>query len=1144
MRENRIHKKKVFKLKKNVSLLVLAVACFIGTFVFAFAATEATYTATVDKSEVKRGDILTITVTSSNMTEDARALASQINFDSNAFEYYDGSIEKTNIPNRNITSNLTYEEEKNPSAVFYTYGLTNTDNPKDFINYNGVLYTLTFNVKPNAKGGEYKFVLSNGKYDDKNKNAHEVKTNTLSVKVNVPVNLDSVKLKQTDYSINVGDTGKIDVLYDDTTDSANISYESQNKNVVTVDNNGNITPVKAGSTSIIVTAFGKKLTANVTVTNHAKSIKLSDSKVTLKKGDKLDLSTTVDPEDADDGSVTWTTSNNKVATVVDGKVTAVGGGNAIITATTKGGLNATCSVNVGVPITGINITPSDDFTLTKGDVESKDLSAVITPSDATGDKTITWSSSKESVAKVDNNGVVTLVGKGDAVITASVGNGSSKKEASVKVSVLVPITSFTSDKKSISLYPGESSTINTTIVPDEKTTSDDTNITWATSDDKVATVVNGKVNAISPGSATITANLKNGKKISISVKVLKAISGITLSESDDLKLNRGSSKKLTVTYNPSDADQSKDVNYSSSDGSIVSVSEDGTLHAKAIGSATITASLKANSDIIATRKVTVVANLENIEITNLDKNNNVDLKKGDSFTPNVKYTPNDTTDSKDIKWFSNNTDVATVDANGKVIAKAGGNATITGTNAKKTIKYTVSVIVPIDKVTIDSSDLKDLHKGDTYKIKAVVGPDDNTEDDKTVKYESSNSSVVTVNKDGVVTAKAGGTAVITAKAGKNEVEASVTINVVVPITNFSLNKSKTEINRKSSETLNAIINPDDTTEDKSVSWTSSNPDVATVDANGKVTAKAEGIATITAKLNNGMTASCEVTVKLVYIDNISASNFIITIGDSRSISDLITISPSNATEVQGMTYKSSNDSIATVDANGNVKGISEGKAKIIITTLNGKTAISEVTVKNALNAKLATSQDKILEYISKGNNSFEGKVNVKDVKYVDLSVAFNNDITSSDKNLIEAKAGSKNIIAKYLNIELLLKDKNNDILGNVTELSNRISITVDVPEDVKKAGRKFSIIRIHDGVADVLTDTDDSDDTITFETDKFSTYAIAYENDEVNSNSGISSLNNSVSNPNTSNNVFQYIIMLLASLGVVTGGIYALKKAK
>ena len=169
--------------------------------------------------------------------------------------------------------------------------------------------------------------------------------------------------------------------------------------------------------------------------------------------------------------------------------------------------------------------------------------------------------------------------------------------------------------------------------------------------------------------------------------------------------------------------------------------------------------------------------------------------------------------------------------------------------------------VDVEKVSLNKS-ATTLTEGESETLTATITPS-NATGDKTVKWSSSNEAVATVDSNGKVTAKKAGTAVITATSSNGKT-AGCTVTVKqkeIAITGISLNKSTTSLTEGESETLTATITPSNATGDKTVKWSSSNEAVATVDSNGKVTAKKAGTAVITATSSNGKTASCTVTVK-------------------------------------------------------------------------------------------------------------------------------------------------------------------------------------------------------------------------------------------------------------------------------------------
>lgn len=240
------------------------------------------------------------------------------------------------------------------------------------------------------------------------------------------------------------------------------------------------------------------------------------------------------------------------------------------------------------------------------------------------------------------------------------------------------------------------------------------------------------------------------------------------------------------------------------------------------------------------------------------------LEVGESYTLVVTVSPNNATD-KSITWSSTNSSVATV-SGGKVTAKSEGATTITATahNGKSvscivTVNEPVPEVIEVTSVSLNKTSLT-LEIGESETLTATVLPSNAT--DKSVTWTSSAQTVVTV-EDGKVTTIESGTATITATTSNGKT-ASCIITVIEPapevieVTSVSLNKTSLTLEISESETITATVLPNNAT-DKSVTWTSSDQSVAIV-ANGKVTAVGSGIATITATVSNGKTATCRITV--------------------------------------------------------------------------------------------------------------------------------------------------------------------------------------------------------------------------------------------------------------------------------------------
>ena len=166
------------------------------------------------------------------------------------------------------------------------------------------------------------------------------------------------------------------------------------------------------------------------------------------------------------------------------------------------------------------------------------------------------------------------------------------------------------------------------------------------------------------------------------------------------------------------------------------------------------------------------------------------------------------------------------------------------------------------------------------------------------------------------------------------------VSLEITPTSVALNKTTLTLDTGKTSNLKATVYPSNAA-NKKCTWSSSNTRVATVDGNGKVTAKQVGTATITVKTANGKTASCNVTVQAVPT-SVSLNKTSLTLDVSKSYTLTKTVSPSNA--VTSYTWRSSNTSVATVDGNGKVTAKKAGTATITVKTSNGKTATCKVTV--------------------------------------------------------------------------------------------------------------------------------------------------------------------------------------------------------
>ena len=301
--------------------------------------------------------------------------------------------------------------------------------------------------------------------------------------------------------------------------------------------------------------------------------------------------------------------------------------------------------------------------------------------------------------------------------------------------------------------------------------------------------------------------------------------------------------------------------------------------------------------------------------------------------------------NKKVTWTSSDTKVATV-KDGTVTPVGVGEAKITVTTEDegKTAECTVKVNpVKVTGVTLDKTTLEFTMGDAGQTLTATVLPDKAT--NKKVTWTSSKPEVATV-KDGMVTAVGVGTAKITVTTEDEGKTATCTVTVnPVKVTGVTLDKETLAFTMGDApQTLTATVKPDNAT-NKKVKWTSDKPEVATVDADGKVTAKGVGDAKITVTTEDeGKTAECTVTVNPVKVTGVTLDKeaLVFTMGDAPQTLTA-TVLPDKATNKK-VTWTSDKPEVATV-ADGTVTPVGVGEAKITVTTEDeGKTAECTVTV--------------------------------------------------------------------------------------------------------------------------------------------------------------------------------------------------------
>lgn len=352
-----------------------------------------------------------------------------------------------------------------------------------------------------------------------------VKKNSLNVKQ------DSVTL-----DLKYGQTEKLVVTGENI---GNIIYSSKDSNIADVNSEGLITPHNVGETEILVkSSNGLELKVKVTVMRsyiYVQDVKIDKTNIQLRLNDVTTAKITPEvlPDNADNKSLSWTSSNPGVATVdANGNVTAIGVGETIITVKTLDGSNIerTCRVNVTKKETTILVQniklDKTTINLDLNGTRTAKITATIEPANASN-KSVSWTSSNPGVATVDTNGNVTAVGVGSTTISIKALDGSNvTKSCQVNVTrspIKVTSVSLNTNQLELDLTKdSHTATLTATVSPSD---ADNKNIKWESENPNVATVSNGVVTAVGEGSTEIIARSEDNSQIfaTCGVNVIRGI---------------------------------------------------------------------------------------------------------------------------------------------------------------------------------------------------------------------------------------------------------------------------------------------------------------------------------------------------------------------------------------------------------------------------------------------------------------------------------------------------------------------------------------------------------------------------------------------------------------------------------------------
>lgn len=344
------------------------------------------------------------------------------------------------------------------------------------------------------------------------------------------VEAENIKLDAESVVLYINDVKTLTaVVQPENTLDKSVSWQSSNDAIVKVDKSGNVTAVSAGKAQIIAeTSNGLSDTCDVTVYDHTTGVTM-DKTAEININEQLQLTAHTLPLETSDGLVTWSCSNNDIATVTEnGIITGVKKGSCTVTATSvDGNYTASCQVKVLQPITDVQLE-RHDATINVGNIIQ--INARILPDNA-DNKDVVWTSSNEDVATVSKDGIITGKGAGTAVITVTSAENEDVKDE-CEVTVLQPVTGIILDYSELVLTNiGETAHLQAMVLPEDASNKE---VRWSSSKENVCTVSNnGTIIALDNGISVVTATTVDGGFVAVCTVTVDTTTDISVIETAD-----------------------------------------------------------------------------------------------------------------------------------------------------------------------------------------------------------------------------------------------------------------------------------------------------------------------------------------------------------------------------------------------------------------------------------------------------------------------------------------------------------------------------------------------------------------------------------------------------------------------------------
>ena len=661
-----------------------------------------------------------------------------------------------------------------------------------------------------------------------------------------------------------------------------VTWQTTDLAIATVDATGLVTgKTVGGPITITATSEGKSGTSSVTITPvPVASVDVTPAPASVQLGATRQL--TAAPKDANGNPltgrvVTWQTADAAIATVdANGLVTGkTVGGPVTITATSEGKSGASAVTVTPIPVASVDVTPP-----TGSIVVDATLQLTATPKDANGNpltgRVVTWQTADATVATVDANGLVTGKGAGGPVAITAASEG--KSGMSAITVTLTPVASVDVAPPTGSIQVG--ATLQLTATPKDANGKPLTGrtITWQSGDATIASVdgtgvVSGKA---AGGPITIMATVE-GKSGTAAVTVtLAPVASVVVTPATATILVNGT-VQLTATLKDANGNPltGRSVTWQTGDAAVADVNAGGMVTGKTVGGpVTITATSEGKS---GTAAVTVSASAPVATVDVAPPTASVQVGASTQLTATPKDANGNPLSGRVVIWRTGNATIADVDANGLVTGKAAGGpitimATSEGTSGTSAVTVTP---IPVASLAVTPATASIQVNGTVQLTATPKDATGNPLSGRVVTWQTSNATIAMVDGNGLVTGKAlGGPITITATSEGKSGTASVS---VTPAPVASVAMSPTSATIFANGTVQLTATPKDANGNelggRAMSWASSTPGVATVNARGFVVGLQPGTANVTA------TSEGVVGMSVVTVQNSSGAPVIAGAGD-------------------------------------------------------------------------------------------------------------------------------------------------------------------------------------------------------------------------------------------------------------------------